>query len=113
MLNNNFGELVKKYEKHTSARRGKKLFSLLGLAAIIAAGFFLISKSEFIVNSFKKVNPESNTQTIIKTPLKEEEKKVVVVKEKEEEKPLKRVKVSPIFPFAISAINPANKAKTP
>ena len=91
MLNNNFGELVKKYERYTSARRGKKIFLLLALATILAGGFFLISQSEFIVNSFKKTHPESNIQTDIKTPdiqVKEDLDKEIIEKE-----PLKRVKV--------------------
>ena len=94
MLNNNFGELVKKYERYTIKRRQKKLLSLLGLAAIIAAGFFFISKSEFIVNSFKKTTPESSTQAEVKTsndPVQEIVKEETTQPEKE---PLKRVKVN-------------------
>lgn len=92
MLNNNFGELVKKYERHTSARRGKKIFLLFALATILAGGFFLISQSDFIVNSFKKVNPESSMQVEVnnpEVPINETIKEEVVVEE-----PIKRVKVS-------------------
>jgi predicted Zn-dependent protease len=93
MLNNNFGELVKKYDKYTKKRRQKKLLSLLGLAAIIAAGFFFISKSEFIVNSIKKTKPEPHTQVDVKTP--DNPKEIIKNKAKQpKEKPLQRVKVA-------------------
>jgi predicted Zn-dependent protease len=91
-LNNNFGELVKKYEKYTSERRQKKLVALLGLLAVIGAGFLFISKSEFIVNSFKKTTPETKIVTPVVETKKEE-----VIKKKEfkqpETKTPKRVKV--------------------
>ena len=96
MLNNNFGELVKKYERYTSAKRGKKIFLLLALATVLAGGFFLISQSEFIVNSFKKTHPESNNEIDIKTPdiqVKEDLDKEIIEKEIIKKEPLKRVKV--------------------
>ena len=107
MLNNNFGELVKKYERYTNARRRKKLLYLLALTAVIAAGFFFISKNEFIVNRFKNSNPEHSVQADVKTlnerikNIPKTEKEIIQpaeepVKEEikqPEEKPLKRVKV--------------------
>jgi tetratricopeptide (TPR) repeat protein len=62
MLNNNFSELVKKYEHYRNKQRNKKFLSLLTLAAIIAGGFFLVFNSKFIVNSFKKTSPEEPVQ---------------------------------------------------
>ncbi len=84
MLNNNFSELVKKYERYNSKRREKKLLYLLGLTALLAAGFFFITNSEFITKSFKKVTPEDNISQTVETKeiqLKEP-KKVEVVKAK-------------------------------
>lgn len=98
MLNNNFGELVKKYNRYTSARKGKKLLSLFGLAAIMAGGFFLISKSEFIVNSFKKTTPETEvTVPVVTTNAKPtvvpKEEVTEKIKQPEEKAP-QRVKVA-------------------
>ncbi len=90
MLNNNFGELVRKYERHTSERRRKKLLSLLGLTAIIAGGFFFISKSEFIVNSFKMTTPEAD----INTPTITTDKEIKNTIKQPEDKAPNRIKVA-------------------
>jgi predicted Zn-dependent protease len=90
MLNNNFTELVKKYDTYRGNIRRKKLLSLLGLTALIAGGFFFISKSEFIINSFKKTSPE----TEITTPVVEKMPKKEVVVAKEEI--VKEVKTEPV-----------------
>jgi predicted Zn-dependent protease len=101
MLNNSFRELVKKYERYNSKRRTKKFLSLLGLAAIIAAGFLLIYNSQYIVESFKKTNPEPvETKTsvtknkIVKTEIENSKKSEIKQEAKPETKPVERVKVS-------------------
>jgi len=93
MLNNSFRELVKKYERYNSKRRTKKFLSLLGLVAIIAGGFLLIYNSKFIVESFKKSDPEPVENKITVTK-KEPVKTTIQNTEKPETKPIERVKVS-------------------
>jgi hypothetical protein len=92
MLNNSFRELVKKYEIYNSKRRTKKFLSLLGLAAIIASGFLLIYNSKYIVESFKKTNPEPVENKIV-VEKKESVKTIAPNTKKPETKPVERVKV--------------------
>ena len=105
MLNNNFNELVKKYESYNSKRREKKLLYLLGLTALLAAGFFFITNSEFITKSFQKLTPESEgtaqvvtkevkEKVVVKEPTKEIELKETKKIEKVEVKEPKRTKVA-------------------
>jgi len=94
MLNNNFTELVKKYDTYRNNIRQKKLLSLLGLTAIIAGGFFFISKSEFIVNSFKKTSPETEIKTtIVKKEVVPPKEEIVQKVEEVQKDSIKRIKV--------------------
>ena len=91
MLNNNFSELVKKYKKYRSARRDKVLLSIMGLMAVVGGGFFLITKSDFVMKSFQKTSPESPAKIVEKTIInddKNETSKIIT-----EEKIVQRVKV--------------------
>jgi predicted Zn-dependent protease len=97
MLNNSFRELVKKYERYNSKRRSKKLLSLLGLLAIIAGGFLLIYNSKFIINSFKKTNPETVENSVTTNTDTKLEKTVApssTTAKTVETKPVERVKVA-------------------
>ncbi|MCH9813464.1 MAG: hypothetical protein K0U47_05915 [Epsilonproteobacteria bacterium] len=88
MLNNDFPQLVKKYERYKGQKRNKIFLSLFAFAIILVVGFWLISKNNFIINSFKKTVPESNiTMTPVVTPPSVKEVKVI------KEAPLERVKV--------------------
>ncbi len=100
MLNNNFNELVKKYEKYRGKRRDKMLLSTLLVLAILAGGYYLVTNSGFITQSFKKTTPESQKSgTIVDTQIADETtednpvQEIKTHKEEKAEKPLQRVKV--------------------
>jgi len=93
MLNNSFRELVRKYERYNSKRRTKKFLSLLGLAAIISSGFLLIYNSQFIINSFKKTEPETVQKEVVTNKNEQRVTNVPVTKETET-KSVQRVKVT-------------------
>ncbi len=100
MLNNNFNELVKKYEKYQSRKRDKLLLFILIVLALCLAGFYLVANSSFIMNSFKEATPEKSeiVQEKIKDASDNETKTIAVQKDavtKEEvvTKPVARVQV--------------------
>ncbi len=100
MLNNNFNELVKKYEKYKSKKRDKRLLSILLILSILIGGYYLVTNSSFITQSFKKTTPEpQESETIVDTQIADEptenepEQETKTVKEEKAEKPLQRVKV--------------------
>jgi len=95
MLNNNFSELVKKYKKYRSARRDKVLLSIMGLMAVVGGGFFLITKSDFMMKSFQKTSPESSTEMTKKTVVNDEKNETIVQKRVVDiqEKTVERTKV--------------------
>jgi hypothetical protein len=71
MLNNNFKQLVKKYETYRSNRIKRIVFAGLALMAILVAGYFAVFNSKEIVKEFKKPVVESNkTITVEPTPTK-------------------------------------------
>ncbi len=101
MLNNNFNELVKKYEKYQNRKRDKLLLFVLIVLALCLAGFYLVTNSSFIMNSFKATTPEKSVKVQeeeIKTGAIEIKKEVekndtVVKKEQAAPKPIERVDV--------------------
>ncbi len=101
MLNNNFNELVKKYEKYQSKKRDKLLLFILIVLALFLAGFYLVANSSFIMNSFKMTTPEKSIKVQeekIKTDVISEKKEIekndtVVKKEQVVPKPIERVNV--------------------
>jgi hypothetical protein len=100
MLNNNFSELVKKYEKYQSKKRDRLLLFILIVLALCLAGFYLVANSSFIMNSFKMTTPEKSeiVQEKVKDASDNETKTIAVQKDvvsKEEvvTKPVARVQV--------------------
>lgn len=94
MLNNNFTELVKKYEQYQSNKRRKLFIPIFGLAAIVAGGLLLVTNSDFILKSFQKTSPESNTQIQVPAVQEKRTQNEIETIQKIEEKPLERVKVA-------------------
>ncbi len=103
MLNNNFNELVKKYEKYQNRKRDKLLLFILVVIALCLAGFYFVTNSSFIMNSFKMTTPEKS-EVAIKDDVKkvvndnetkeaEVQKDVAVKKEEDKSKVVPRVEV--------------------
>lgn len=105
MLNNNFNELVKKYEKYQNRKRDKLLLFILVVIALCLAGFYLVTNSSFIMNSFKMTTPEKS-EVVIKDSVEKVkvvsdnetkevkvQKDVVIKKEEVEPKVVPRVEV--------------------
>ena len=101
MLNNNFNELVKKYDKYRSKRRDRLLLFILVVIAICMAGFYLVTNSNFIMNSFKMTSTESN-MTVSEAKKDDNKNQTTDIIKKDEitskpatpkEQPIQRVKV--------------------
>ncbi len=97
MLNNNFNELVKKYEKYQNRKRDKLFLFLLVVIALCLAGFYLATNSSFIMNSFKTTTPEKSEvaikNSVEKVVSDNETKELEVKKEDIESKVVPRVEV--------------------
>lgn len=68
MLNNNFKDLVQKYDRYRSQQRRQKLLILASLLAVIGLGFWIIFNNQFIMKSFQMTRPESSTTVTSTTP---------------------------------------------
>lgn len=73
MLNNNFKQLVRKYERYRGSKIKKIVFSVLALVALLVFGFYAVYNSKKIVQIFKEPQVEKAVQKKIQVEKKQEE----------------------------------------
>ncbi len=73
MLNNNFKQLVRKYERYRGSKIKKIVFSVLALIALLVFGFYAVYNSKKIVQTFKEPPVEKAVQKKIQIEKQQEE----------------------------------------